>query len=118
MPVSPTAPSCPGTRVDAPLHIAFRIANGVGTRNFCTFTAQWLAYALLYHIGRKATYFVFFLLGIATYALAPWVPGPVNSPLKADRNRHLRPEVIATLVPEAPSLCKVDLLLTVRLYIA
>ena len=46
------------------------------------------------------------------------LPGPVNSPLKADRNRHLRPEVIATLVPEAPSLCKVDLLLTVRLYIA
>lgn len=31
------------------------------------------------------------------------VPGPVNSPPKADRNRHLRPEVIATLVPEAPS---------------
>jgi MFS family permease len=24
------------------------------------------------HIGRKATYFVFFLLGIAMYALAPW----------------------------------------------
>jgi MFS family permease len=24
------------------------------------------------HIGRKATYFVFFLLGIALYALAPW----------------------------------------------
>jgi hypothetical protein len=48
MPVSPTAPGCPGTRVDAPVHVAFRIANGVGTRNFCTFTAQWLAYALLY----------------------------------------------------------------------
>src|SRR6202043_1795216 len=24
------------------------------------------------HIGRKATYYVFFLLGIAMYALAPW----------------------------------------------
>ena len=24
------------------------------------------------HIGRKTTYFVFFLLGIAMYALAPW----------------------------------------------
>jgi len=48
MPVSPTAPGCPGTRADAPVHVAFRTANGVGTRNFCTFTAQWLAYALLY----------------------------------------------------------------------
>jgi hypothetical protein len=46
MPVSSTAPGCPGTRADAPGHVAFRIANGVGTRNFCTFTAQWLAYAL------------------------------------------------------------------------
>ena len=48
MPVSPTAPGCPGTRADAPVHVAFRTANGVGTRNFCTFTAHWLAYALLY----------------------------------------------------------------------
>jgi hypothetical protein len=46
MPVSSTAPGCPGTRADAPGHVAFRIANGVGTRDFCTFTAQWLAYAL------------------------------------------------------------------------
>ena len=46
MPVSPTAPGWPGTRADAPGHVAFRIANGVGTRNSCTFTAQWLAYAL------------------------------------------------------------------------
>ena len=47
MPGSPTAPGCPGTRADAPGHVAFRITNGVGTRDFCTFTAQWLAYALL-----------------------------------------------------------------------
>jgi hypothetical protein len=26
--------------------VAFRLGNGVGTRNFCIFTAQWLAYAL------------------------------------------------------------------------
>jgi hypothetical protein len=44
--VSPTAPGCPGTRADAPGHVAFRIANGVGTRDFCTFTAQWLGYAV------------------------------------------------------------------------
>ena len=46
MPVSSTAPGRPGARVDAPGNVAFRTANGVGTRNFCTFTAQWLAYAL------------------------------------------------------------------------
>ncbi len=46
MPVSPTAPGWPGTRADAPKHVAFRITNGVGTRNSCTFAAQWLAYAL------------------------------------------------------------------------
>ena len=46
MPVSPTTPGCPGTRALAPEHVAFRIANGVGTRNSCTFAAQWLAYAL------------------------------------------------------------------------
>jgi len=46
MPVSPTAPGCPGTRADAPGHVAFRIPSSVGTRNSCTFTAQWLAYAL------------------------------------------------------------------------
>ncbi len=46
MPVSPTAPGWPGTRAVAPGHVAFRAPNGVGTRDFCTFTAQWLAYAL------------------------------------------------------------------------
>jgi hypothetical protein len=46
MPGSLTAPGRPDTRADAPEHVAFRLANGVGTRNFCIFTAQWLAYAL------------------------------------------------------------------------
>jgi len=32
------------------------------------------------------------------------VPGPVNSPPKADPNRHLRPDETATLLPEALSL--------------
>ncbi len=46
MPGSPTTPGRPGTRDDAPVRVAFRTANGVGTRNLCTFAAQWLAYAL------------------------------------------------------------------------
>jgi hypothetical protein len=46
MPGSPTAPGCPGARAAAPRHVAFRLTNGVGTRNSCTFAAQWLAYAL------------------------------------------------------------------------
>jgi hypothetical protein len=46
MPGSPTAPGRPGARANAPGHVAFRTANGVGTRNSCTFAAQWLACAL------------------------------------------------------------------------
>ena len=46
MPGSSTAPGRPDTRADAPGHVAFRFANSVGTRNSCTFTAQWLACAL------------------------------------------------------------------------
>src|SRR5271166_1103388 len=37
-------------------------------------------------------------------ALPGRVPGPVNSPPKADPNRHLRPDETATLLPEALSL--------------
>lgn len=48
MPGSPTTPGRPGTRADAPGRVAFRIANGVGARNCCSFAAQWLAYALPY----------------------------------------------------------------------
>jgi hypothetical protein len=48
MPGSSTAPGRPDTRADASGHVAFRFANGVGTRNSCIFTAQWLACALPY----------------------------------------------------------------------
>ena len=46
MPGSPTAPGRPGARIDAPVRIAFRFQNGVGTRDEPTFAAQWLAYAI------------------------------------------------------------------------
>ena len=46
MPGSPTTPGRPGTRDTAPVRVAFRIANSVGARDFCTFAAQWLACAL------------------------------------------------------------------------
>jgi hypothetical protein len=46
MPGSPTAPGRPGARVDAPLRIAFRRQNGVGTRDEPTFAARWSAYAI------------------------------------------------------------------------
>ena len=46
MPGSPTAPGRPGPRAVAPGRVAFRIANGVGTRNSCAFAAPWLACAL------------------------------------------------------------------------
>ena len=48
MPGSPTTPGCPGARDGAPVHVAFRVANSVGTRGYCAFVAQWLAYALPY----------------------------------------------------------------------
>ena len=46
MPGSPTTPGWPGTRDDAPVHVAFRDHDDVGTRNFQAFAAQWLACVL------------------------------------------------------------------------
>src|SRR3954454_18183423 len=46
MPGSPTTPGWTGTRADAPVHVAFRDFDHVGTRDFQAFAAQWLAYAL------------------------------------------------------------------------
>ena len=48
MPGSPTTPGWAGTRDDAPVHVAFRASDHVGTRDFLAFAAQWLAYALPY----------------------------------------------------------------------
>ena len=48
MPGSPTTPGRSDTRVGASDHVAFHPVNGVGTRGFCNFVAQWLAYALPY----------------------------------------------------------------------
>ena len=46
MPGSPTTPGWTDTRVDAPVRVAFRDYEHVGTREFQVFAAQWLAYAL------------------------------------------------------------------------
>jgi hypothetical protein len=46
MPGSPTTPGRPGTRVGAPVRIAFRDLKRVGTRDKTSFAAQWLACAL------------------------------------------------------------------------
>ena len=46
MPVSKTTPGRLGARVIAPIRVAFRQRNDVGTRDEGTFAAQWLAYAL------------------------------------------------------------------------
>ena len=48
MPVSQTTPGRPGARADAPVRVAFRWDNGVGTRDLLTFAAQWLAHAIPY----------------------------------------------------------------------
>ena len=46
MPVSKTTPGRLGARDIAPICVAFRQRNDVGTRDEGTFAAQWLAYAL------------------------------------------------------------------------
>lgn len=48
VPGSLTTPDRRGTRVHAPLHVAFRVLNRVGTRNNTTIAAQWLAHTLPY----------------------------------------------------------------------
>ena len=48
MPGSSTTPGRPGTRADAPVRIAFRLRNSVGTRDMNLCAAQWLACALPY----------------------------------------------------------------------
>jgi hypothetical protein len=45
MPGSPTTPGRPGARAVAPVRVAFRSVNGVGSGEM-PFAAQWLAYAL------------------------------------------------------------------------
>ena len=46
MPVSTTTPGRLGARTIAPIRIAFRQRNDVGTQDEGTFAAQWLAYAI------------------------------------------------------------------------
>ena len=46
MPGSPTTPGRTGARAGAPVRVAFRVANGVGARNYRAFAARWLACAL------------------------------------------------------------------------
>src|SRR4051794_23814449 len=48
MPGSPTTPGWTGTCDVAPVHVAFRDYDHVGTRDYLAFAAQWLAYALPY----------------------------------------------------------------------
>ena len=48
MPGSSTTPGRAGTRDDAPVHVAFRENDHVGTRDYLAFAAQWLAHVLLY----------------------------------------------------------------------
>jgi hypothetical protein len=48
MPGSPTTPSRAGTRDFAPVRVAFRDFEHVGSRDYQAYAAQWLAYALPY----------------------------------------------------------------------
>src|SRR5215471_2649967 len=48
MPGSSTTPGCPDARVNASVHVAFRLRNSVGAQDMNLYEAQWLAYALPY----------------------------------------------------------------------
>ena len=48
MPGSTTTPGCPNARVDASVHVAFRLRNSVGAQDMNLCEAQWLAYAFPY----------------------------------------------------------------------
>jgi len=48
MPGSSTTPGRQGARAHAPVRVAFRFRNGVGTRDMNLCEAQWLAYVLPY----------------------------------------------------------------------
>ena len=48
MPGSSTTPGRTGARANAPVRVAFRFRNGVGTRDMNLYEAQWLAYVLPY----------------------------------------------------------------------
>ena len=48
MPGSSTTPGHTDARTSAPVRVAFRPVNSVGTRDKYPFAAQWLAYALPY----------------------------------------------------------------------
>ena len=48
MPGSSTTPGWAEARINAPVHVAFRVSDHVGARYFVSFAAPWLAYALPY----------------------------------------------------------------------
>src|SRR5262245_38945947 len=48
MPGSTTTPGCPDARVDASVHVAFRLRKSVGAQDMNLYEAQWLAYAFPY----------------------------------------------------------------------
>ena len=54
MPGSSTTPGHTDARTSAPVRVAFRPFNSVGTRNHVSFAAQWLAYALPYRRFARA----------------------------------------------------------------
>ena len=80
MPVSKTTPGRLGARVIAPIRVAFRQRNDVGTRDEGTFAAQWLAYAVrssfivmdLHHL---------FLAGLPAHSALP-PPTDIVSPAR------------------------------------
>ena len=45
MPGSTTTPGCPDARVDASVHVAFRLRKSVSAQDMNLYEAQWLAYA-------------------------------------------------------------------------
>ena len=102
MPGSPTTPGRPGACVNAPVHVAFRQENGVGTRDNSSFAARWLAYAYPYRrftaalasddarLGADADRYSFIVVDL--HHLLP-AGLPAHSQLTVDRRRGVHATV-------------------------
>lgn len=97
VPGSSTTPGSRGARARAPLHVAFRVLNRVGTRNYTTIAAQWLARTFPYRrvadhlavacaqLGADVVRYSFIVVDLHHLLLAGL---PAHSEFVTDAERH------------------------------
>jgi len=100
MPGSQTALGRAGARNSAPVRIAFRKRNSVGTQDDVDFAAQWLAYAIpcrrfaciladtCARLGADVVCYSFIVVDFHHLLLADLSAHSANDPLRAKRSRY------------------------------